>query len=527
MKAATKRNFIEWIERNPQLFPTDFKFEDFENFGYSLKEEVFRKLGKAAGWPRFDYQLHTMPKSDFKAIDGLISAGSFEFSKTVFNRMKRVVDKRIEKEQEIITRALEKQKPKPTWAEIPQPQQNNFRRWVVNHAKDYDEKFTGPLFDKLSDEIKLEFYFELAKKFGVQDYYELRTFKRSSNDMNMGVKKLKITDEIQEAIYDVIPVDTGILKTIKKSEMDNWDAQEGVAKADSYTQEEIDAAREKRKFDKKRAKMIARVKSMKSLEQYNTTMSDDLFDRGMFEIILDRMDKGTAFKDTWYDQDSKEIIKLIVNHPMATTNDLMRIKKMKTTQWGGKSTARYNSSHLNTALAQKNDAPMTEVMKLIKLQQYDLKVNAMKRQDLSDADRDIIIEYTIKQHSHMPAQLKEIFKAGNKEDLLEKSEYKSRIIAEIKKKYTKGSGWASKPNGMKFLVVMDEYGWFDELTDKDKTDMVIVISKAYQEKRISKERIVKMIDKISDQATEFFALLYEETGEEDFLPKTIQDMFLF
>jgi len=36
-----------------------------------------------------------------------------------------------------------------------------------------------------------------------------------------------------------------------------------------------------------------------------------------------------------------------------------------------------------------------------------------------------------------------------------------------------------------------------------------------------------MIDKISDQATEFFALLYEETGEEDFLPKTIQDLFLF
>lgn len=34
----------------------------------------------------------------------------------------------------------------------------------------------------------------------------------------------------------------------------------------------------------------------------------------------------------------------------------------------------YNSNHLNTAMINKSDLPITEVMKLIKLQQYDLKV---------------------------------------------------------------------------------------------------------------------------------------------------------
>lgn len=518
MKAVTKRNLKQFIMDYPEKFPDGFEAGDIENLSSSVINDLITKLAMTMGYRQFiRVDTITLTKKDFENV------ANITFSNTLLKRLSKPVEERAKAEKEKIMASM----PKPTWAEIPQPQQNNFRRWVVYHAKDYDEKFTGPLYDKLSDEIKLEFYFELAKRFGVQNYQELRTFKRSSNDMNMGVKKLKITDEIQEAIYDVIPVDSGILKTIRKTDMDNWSAEEAVATADSYTQEEIDAAREKRKFDKKRAKLIARVKSMKSLEQYNTTMNDELFDRGMFEIILDRMNNGTAFKDTWNEPDSKEIIKLIVNHSMATTKDLMRIKNMKTTQWGGKSAPRYNSSYLNSALANKSDAPIDELMKLIKLQQYDLKLNVMKRQDLSEADKGVIVEYTIRHHSHVPEQLKAIFKAGGKEDLLEKSVYRDSIIAELKKKYTKGNGWSSKPNGLKFLEVMDSYGWFGDLTERDRKDMGKVIAKAYEEKRLSKERIIKLIDRLTDNAADFLTLLYEETGDEDFLPNSIRDIFIF
>ena len=434
----------------------------------------------------------------------------------------------IKKEENLELNKLKASEPKPTWNEISGVMQNNFKSWLSTKTKKYDPKFSITLFDQLPDHIKVDFYFTLANRFGINNYWDLKQWKKSSNDLIMGVKELKVSEEIQDAIYDIIPITKSeLLKTIKNSDKETWSAEMNVSLIDAINQEEIDAIRENRKAEKKLIKLKSRVNSIQSLEQYKLTLEDPLFDRSMFETILKRMEKQTAFKDTWFDDSSKEILKMITTHPLATTQDLIRINNMKRGGWAGSNSKLYNSNHINTALINKSDLPITEVMKLIKLQQYDLKVKAIAKPDLSDADKNIIIEYSLKQHVHIPSQIREIFAAGGVLELLDKPEIKLQIIESLKKKYSNDIKSLKKSNGLKFLEIINEYKFFNDLSNKDKQYISEVIASAYAEKRVTKDRIVNMIDSFGYNAVDFLALLYEQTGDIDFLPKLAKDIFLF
>lgn len=443
------------------------------------------------------------------------------------SNIKSIVES-IKKEKNIELNKLKASEPKPTWNEISTVMQNNFKSWLSAQTKKYDPQFSVTLFDELPDHIKVDFYFTLAKKFNIDNYWDLKQWKKSSNDLIMGVKELKVSEEIQDAIYDIIPITKSeLLKTIKNSDKETWSAEMNASLIDALNQEEIDAIRENRKAEKKLIKLKSRVNNIQTLEQYKLTLEDPLFDRSMFETILKRMEKQTAFKDIWFDDTSKEILKLITNHPLATAQDLIRINNMKTGAWGGSKSKIYNSNHLNTALINKSDLPITEVMKLIKLQQYDLKVKAIAKPDLSDADKNIIIEYSLKQHVHVPSQIREIFAAGNVLELLDKPEIKLQIIESLKKKYSNDIKSSKKSNGLKFLEIINEYKFFNDLSNKDKQYISEVIASAYAEKRVTKDRIVNMIDSFGYNAVDFLALLYEQTGDIDFLPKLAKDIFLF
>ena len=434
----------------------------------------------------------------------------------------------IKKEENLELNKLKASEPKPTWNEISGVMQNNFKSWLSTKTKKYDPKFSITLFDQLPDHIKVDFYFTLANRFGINNYWDLKQWKKSSNDLIMGVKELKVSEEIQDAIYDIIPITKSeLLKSIKNSDKETWSAEMNVSLIDAINQEEIDAIRENRKAEKKLIKLKSRVNSIQSLEQYKLTLEDPLFDRSMFETILKRMEKQTAFKDTWFDDSSKEILKMITTHPLATTQDLIRINNMKRGGWAGSNSKLYNSNHINTALINKSDLPITEVMKLIKLQQYDLKVKAIAKPDLSDADKNIIIEYSLKQHVHIPSQISEIFAAGGVLELLDKPEIKLQIIESLKKKYSNDIKSLKKSNGLKFLEIINEYKFFNDLSNKDKQYISEVIASAYAEKRVTKDRIVNMIDSFGYNAVDFLALLYEQTGDIDFLPKLAKDIFLF
>lgn len=433
------------------------------------------------------------------------------------------------KEEKILTlNALKVSEPKPTWNEISGVMQNNFKSWLSAQTKKYDPEFSVTLFDELPDHIKVDFYFTLAKKFNINNYWDLKQWKKSSSNLIMGVKELKVSEEIQDAIYDIIPITKSeLLKTIKNSDKETWSAEMNASLIDAINQEEIDAIRENRKAEKKLIKFKSRVNRIQTLVQYKLTLEDPLFDRSMFEIILKRMEKQTAFTDTWLDDSSKEILKLITNHPLATTQDLIRINNMKTGKWGGSKTKIYNTNHLNTAMINKSDLPIAEVMRLIKLQQYDLKVKAIAKPDLSDADKNIIIEYALKHHVHIPAQIREIFDAGNVLELLDKPEIKLQIIESLKKKYSNDIKSLKKSNGLKFLEIINEYKFFNDLSNKDKQYISEVIASAYAEKRVTKDRIINMIDSFGYNAVDFLAILYEQTGDIDFLPKLAKDIFLF
>ena len=443
------------------------------------------------------------------------------------SNIKSIVES-IKKEKNIELNKLKASEPKPTWDEISTVMQNNFKSWLSTKTKKYDPKFSITLFDQLPDHIKVDFYFTLANRFGINNYWDLKQWKKSSNDLIMGVKELKVSEEIQDAIYDIIPITKSeLLKSIKNSDKETWSAEMNTSLIDAINQEEIDAIRENRKAEKKLIKLKSRVNNIQTLEQYKLTLEDPLFDRSMFEIILKRMEKQTAFRDTWYDDASKEILKLITNHPLATAQDLIRINNMKSGAWGGSKSKIYNSNHLNTALINKSDLPITEVMKLIKLQQYDLKVKAIAKPDLSDADKNIIIEYALKQHAHIPTQLREIFDAGGVLTLLDKPEIKLQIIESLKKKYSNDIKSSKKSNGLKFLEIINEYKFFNDLSNKDKQYISEVIASAYAEKRVTKDRIINMIDSFGYNAVDFLAILYEQTGDIDFLPKLAKDIFLF
>lgn len=443
------------------------------------------------------------------------------------SNIKSIVESNEDKQRKIELTQLKNSEPKPTWNEISGVMQNNFKSWLSTKTKKYDPKFSITLFDQLPDHIKVDFYFTLANRFGINNYWDLKQWKKSSNDLIMGVKELKVSEEIQDAIYDIIPITKSeLLKTIKNSDKETWSAEMNTSLIDAINQEEIDAIRENRKAEKKLIKLKARVNSIQTLEQYKLTLEDPLFDRSMFETILKRMEKQTAFKDTWFDDSSKEILKLITNHPLATTQDLIRINNMKSA-WGGSKSKIYNSNHLNTALINKSDLPITEVMRLIKLQQYDLKVKAIAKPDLSDADKNIIIEYSLKQHIHIPSQIREIFAAGGVLTLLDKPEIKLQIIESLKKKYSNDIKSSKKSNGLKFLEIINEYKFFNDLSNKDKQYISEVIASAYAEKRVTKDRIINMIDSFGYNAVDFLALLYEQTGDIDFLPKLAKDVFLF
>ena len=443
------------------------------------------------------------------------------------NQIKMIAES-IKEEKNLTLNALKVSEPKPTWNEISGVMQNNFKSWLSAQTKKYDPQFSVTLFDELPDHIKVDFYFTLAKKFNINNYWDLKQWKKSSSNLIMGVKELKISEEIQDAIYDIIPITKSeLLKTIKNSDKETWSAEMNASLIDAINQEEIDAIRENRKAEKKLIKFKSRVNNIQSLEQYKLTLEDPLFDRSMFETILKRMEKQTAFTDTWIDDSSKEILKLITNHPLATTQDLIRINNMKTGAWGGSKSKIYNSNHLNTAMINKSDLPIAEVMRLIKLQQYDLKVKAIAKPDLSDADKNIIIEYALKHHVHIPAQIREIFDAGNVLELLDKPEIKLQIIESLKKKYSNDIKSLKKSNGLKFLEIINEYKFFNDLSNKDKQYISEVIASAYAEKRVTKDRIINMIDSFGYNAVDFLAILYEQTGDIDFLPKLAKDIFLF
>ncbi len=443
------------------------------------------------------------------------------------SNIKSIVES-IKEEKNLTLNALKVSEPKPTWDEISTVMQNNFKSWLSAQTKKYDPQFSVTLFDELPDHIKVDFYFTLAKKFNIDNYWDLKQWKKSSSNLIMGVKELKVSEEIQDAIYDIIPITKSeLLKTIKNSDKETWSAEMNTSLIDALNQEEIDAIRENRKAEKKLIKFKSRVNNIQTLEQYKLTLEDPLFDRSMFETILKRMEKQTAFKDIWFDDTSKEILKLITNHPLATTQDLIRINNMKSGAWGGSKSKIYNSNHLNTAMINKSDLPITEVMKLIKLQQYDLKVKAIAKPDLSDADKNIIIDYTLKQHFHIPSQIREIFAAGGVLELLDKPEIKLQIIESLKKKYSNDIKSSKKSNGLKFLEIINEYKFFNDLSNKDKQYISEVIASAYAEKRVTKDRIINMIDSFGYNAVDFLAILYEQTGDIDFLPKLAKDVFLF
>lgn len=91
-----------------------------------------------------------------------------------------------------------------------------------------------------------------------------------------------------------------------------------------------------REYEKRKLiKFKSRVNNIQTLEQYKLTLEDSLFDRSMFKTILKRMENQTAFKIYGSMIHPKKFLNWITNHPLATTQDLIRINNMKSGAWGG------------------------------------------------------------------------------------------------------------------------------------------------------------------------------------------------
>jgi len=285
---------------------------------------------------------------------------------------------------------------------------------------------------------------------------------------------------------------------------------------------------EKIKYEKKIKKLKGVARTINTLEKYKELFSDPLVDRDILEIILERLESKTALKNYYHNKESKLILKLIVNHPLITAEDILRIKKVKTdSNKYSKATSFYNSSHINTALVKKPDTPKNTILTLVKLAQFDIKIHALGRNDLDKTDINMILEYAIKQHSHNPIQMKKLLDVANKSYLLKDESFNKKIIETLKKKYQKYSNWRTKPTGIKFFVIILEYGWMDYLNSFDKDEMFSVVVDAYKNKSVTKKMINKMAINLGKYSGEFLLKIYNETNDDSFFPKTAKEIFLF
>jgi len=504
----TKENIREWIKNHLDIFPFKMSIEDYDNLTDGLKSLIENKLISIHN-KQYPNKIKDSWRQDYK------------FTKTELNKLK-IPDpflppsslKRIESGLIKAKQIAEDNKP-IKWVDINERLKKNFKKWVDEYAETFDVDFLGRYFDDLPDDIKLEWIAIMGKKFGLKTPGALKKGFISAKDMIDQVQHMRIPNNIHNAILDILP-ESAFLQTINKSDMSNWDAKEQVAFAKSLSQEELKAARENRKIDKKRVKLLAKARTIKSLESYQELLSDPLFDRDMLEMIIKRMERKTAFDNGWGEQTKKEILKLVVTHPFLTYEDLKRIEKVKSNY--NNSQKEYVSKELNAALASQNDLPESDLMKLVKKQQFDIKVIASKR-DLKDENKEILIDYTIKHHSHMPEQLEEVFSNLS----IKKDKYKKEIIETLYSKYME-KNWLA--NGIRFLEVVDKYNWLSEIDEELKSKISRSLVNNYKDNRISQDRLIKMLNKIS-AGVDYLMKLYEETGDDAFLPSEVKDIFIF
>lgn len=205
MQETTRKNLQLIIDTFKDEFPENYSMEYFDYQSLGVQKDIFNKIWSSLGNKTIpDIENSIINKFDIPQIKKM------KFSTTLWNKMKDLVNvKSHEKMIDMKNTTL-----KPNWNDLPIKTRNNFENWLGGHTKDYDSKFSVKLFTMLSDEIKTDFLYLLANRFGVSNYYDFKTFYRSAEDMKTGVRDtLKITTEMQQAIYDIIPEES-ILKTI-------------------------------------------------------------------------------------------------------------------------------------------------------------------------------------------------------------------------------------------------------------------------------------------------------------------------
>lgn len=479
---------------NLDIFPDDFDMGVFDYLSDSIKENIMKRV-------KIAYNKNHKPKiSDY---DSMTSKHISKINEPVLigNQLEKKIVQNIIDYKALLYDAPIK------WDEVNPPLRNNFKKWVASHASDWDKLFKGTYFDNIPDNIKVEWIFSFAKKFGAKYYDDLKTKRISLTDMKIGVKQMKLSPEIQDAIQDAIP-DEKILNFMKKSDMDTWSAVDANVFASEMTKEEIRAIREKRKSDKKIAKLYARARTVGTIEGYESLFSDVLFDRKALDIVLKRAKNNTLVAASWYNLD-KEIIKVIVNNKFITTQDLLELKKIRS-KYG--SSYLYNSKDLDIVLSKQPDLSEDELMKLIKKNQYDVKLEATKK-DLSPANKKILIQYIINHNASDYNKLKTLFDNLK----IKVQDYNDQILKTIIQKNSK--------TPIKILELLYKYNFNKSLSTEQKNKIVESILSIDLDSEKKLERLLNVLDNLNDSY--YSTAIYEKTGDEKFLGKDVKDIFLF
>ena len=505
MTKVAKNNLRMWIGKNLDLFPGEFKVKDFDTLTFIVQEDVRLFLVRQYNQnfiPKIQPSDGTLTLKMLRKIDTI----DFKFITTLNTKFEKKVIQRLQSE-----RSSES----VTWGSIDSSTIYWFKKWLDARDDIYKPFSCLTHFDQLPSDIKTEWLFLLVSKIGAKTYKDMETMEFSYQNMN-AIKKVKLTDSIKDAIDDVL-VTHETLSFINRTDLDDWDAAKGVQHVQSTKQEEIDAKREQRKFNRKRAKLIAQVKSMKTFDMYNEIMTSELFDRNMMDIILNRLENKTAFGGSnngyFNNKESKEILKLIVQHPLITTSDLQRISKVKTVY---NNMPEYNSVYLDTALSARDDLEEKDLIKFIKKKQIGPKLEVSKK-ELTDETQQILIEYTIKHHFIMPDQVKLVFKNLG----ISINDYHDKITSVILDKYLNDR---RDINGLHALALLDNYDIdIDDITIGKIVDYVI---KMYNDKKVTPTKLRDDLTEMGVLAHRVLHLLFEHTHDPLFLSDELAGLFL-
>lgn len=264
------------------------------------------------------------------------------------------------------------------------------------------------------------------------------------------------------------------------------------------------------------------LKKKVSAAKNEDTIAMIINDPGFDSTVLDSLIKKLVNQslDFMFYPSSKKVLNLIISNPLIKYRDLIAINNFKAKSGYNSGRKIYNSNLLNLKIAEHPDAPEKDLLKIIKILQFDTKLAVSKRKDISKQLKETLVHYTLKHHIANPKQVKEILK-NLKINIKSIGDQLEKLLLEffLNARVTQ--------NPLPALSAFSDYGIEAKLEGDLLNKLVAVIIERLKSSKITERAVLKELDKNPIQTSSIRTELYKLTGSDIFLPIAAKEIFIF